>query len=80
MLIVGKSPCRFTMADSVQYALDRMVADLEDLRQRGIFSKVNLRCSVFLSGLVWDVQQIDRFVNLLTEVIVGASSLKYERG
>lgn len=28
------------MGDSVQYALDRMVADLEDLRYRGIFSEV----------------------------------------
>lgn len=37
-----------TMADSVQYALDRMVVDLEDLRYREIFSevrekKINLR-------------------------------------
>lgn len=32
-----------TMADSVQYALDRMVVDLEDLRYRGIFSEVRER-------------------------------------
>lgn len=32
-----------TMADSVQYALDRMVGDLEDLRYRGIFSEVRVR-------------------------------------
>ena len=31
------------MADSVQYALDRMVVDLEDLRYRGIFSEVRER-------------------------------------
>ena len=29
------------MADSVQYALDRMVVDLDDLRYRGIFSEVS---------------------------------------
>lgn len=31
------------MADSVQYALDRMVADLDDLLHRGIFSEVTSR-------------------------------------
>eukprot|EP00903_Cladosiphon_okamuranus_P011411 g10754.t1 len=34
------------MADSVQYALDRMVVDLEDLRFRGIFSETEVRAIV----------------------------------
>ncbi|CAM9339971.1 unnamed protein product [Scytosiphon promiscuus] len=34
------------MADSVQYALDRMVVDLEDLRYRGIFSEAEVRAIV----------------------------------
>ncbi|CBN75272.1 conserved unknown protein [Ectocarpus siliculosus] len=34
------------MADSVQYALDRMVVDLEDLRCRGIFSEAEVRAIV----------------------------------
>lgn len=37
------------MADSVQYALDRMVADLDDLLRRGIFSEVSSRVFVWFA-------------------------------